>query len=69
MKSSALSDGKHLNMIDTNGIAFAAIKALNTQNQTLNTQNQKLNVQNQKLSKENEDIMRRLEALESKFEL
>ena len=64
-----LSDGKHLNMIDTNGIAFAAIKALNTQNQTLNTQNQKLNVQNQKLSKENEDIMRRLDALESKFEL
>ena len=43
-----LSDGKHLNMIDTNGIAFAAIKALKT---------------------ENERLMRRLEALESKFEL
>lgn len=37
-----LSDGKHLDLIDTNGIAFAAIKALNAENQALANKNQEL---------------------------
>ena len=46
-----LSDGKTLNMIDTNGITFAAIKALNNRNQ--------------KLAKQNQDLVERLQRLES----
>ncbi|NBB91741.1 MAG: hypothetical protein GVY32_01060 [Gammaproteobacteria bacterium] len=37
-----LSDGKRLNMIDTNGIAFAAIKALNTENEALKAENREI---------------------------
>ena len=51
-----LSDGKHLNMIDTNGIAFAAIKALNKQNQDLYRKNQTLENQNLNLEKRLEKI-------------
>lgn len=50
-----LSDGKHLNMIDTNGITFAAIQALNQKNRELRT--------------ENRELMTRLERLESALNL
>lgn len=50
-----LSDGKHLNMIDTNGITFAAIQALNQKNQELRT--------------ENRELMTRLERLESALDI
>ncbi|NBB91740.1 MAG: hypothetical protein GVY32_01055 [Gammaproteobacteria bacterium] len=55
-----LSDGKRLNMIDTNGIAFAAIKALNTENETLKADNRAIRAENQA-------IKDRLAALEQRL--
>ena len=57
-----LSDGKHLNMIDTNGIAFAAIKALNKQNQVLY-------IKNRTLEKQNLNLEKRIEKIEAAMKL
>jgi hypothetical protein len=52
-----LSDGKTLNMIDTNGIAFAAIQALHAQDSATASESEALRA-------ENRELKDRLEALE-----
>jgi hypothetical protein len=60
-----LSDDQRLNLIDTNGIAFAAIQALDEENEALRAENREIR---KRLRAENREIRNRLESLEHRLE-
>ncbi len=57
------SDGKSISTIDPSGIALAAIKELNKQNQELKVQSQDLKAQNELLKKQLDDLNAKVEKL------